>query len=101
MKISSVACRWILAPVCSICEPLESMTMHRLYIIFFLFGRFSVSAPYIFYCPTSHVLFTWPISCIGPHVLLSIIPHAWEIFLEMLTVDRHREFHAVQLLKPV
>jgi hypothetical protein len=63
----------------------------------------------VFYWPIScigphislSIIFYWPISCIGPHISLSIIPHAWEIFLEMLTVDSHWEFHTVQLLKHV
>src|SRR3954469_8053072 len=93
-------CTCKLASVCNTCEPLESMTVHRLYIFSFIRPIFGIG-PHIFTAHNLTCFFTWPISCIGPHVLLSIIPHAWEIFLEMLTVDRHREFHAVHLFQHV
>ncbi|KAK1651147.1 hypothetical protein QYE76_068952 [Lolium multiflorum] len=33
--------------------------------------------------------FLQSISCIGPHISMSILPHTWEIFLEMLAIDSH------------
>src|SRR3954467_9617476 len=95
---SSVARMCKLAPACNVCGPLKSMTVHRLYIFALIRPIFDIG-PHIFAVQYLTCFCTWPISCIGPHVLLSIIPHAWEIFLEMLTVDRHWEFYAVQLFQ--
>src|SRR3954470_5117398 len=102
---SSVARMCKLAPACNVCGPLKSMTVHRLYIFALIRPIFDIG-PHIFAVQYLMCFCIWPISCIGPHVLLSIIscigphvllsiiPHAWEIFLEMLTVDRHWEFYA-------
>src|SRR3954468_13292394 len=64
---------------------LKSMSVHRL----------CLASLYIYF------YFFWPIACIGPHILLSVIPHTWEIFLEMLTIDSNWELHPAQLLTHV
>jgi hypothetical protein len=38
---------------------------------------------------------------IGLHILLPILPHAWEVLLEMLAVDGHWELHTIQLFKHI
>jgi hypothetical protein len=65
------------------------MVVHRLLYIYIFFGKFHVSPPSLYglMCP---------IGC-----LLSIIPHAREILLEMLTVDSYWELYIIQLLKHI
>ena len=45
--------------------------------------------------------FYWPIFIHRPPYLVLVLPHAWEIFLKMLAINSHREFHTIQLLKHV
>jgi hypothetical protein len=60
-----------------------------IFLLFFFSGRFHVSAP-----------FSYSIMCaIG--CLLSIVPHAGEILLEMLAIDSYWELDTVQLLKHI
>ena len=68
---------------------LKSMSVHRLYlcpVVFAYFSKVDICASAVL---CMYIFFYWPISCIGPHISLSVIPHAWEIFLEMLTIDNH------------
>src|SRR3954469_17689387 len=95
---SSVARMCKLAPVCNVCGPLKSMTVHRLYIFALIRPIFDIG-PHILLFNISRAFFSGRFHASAPHVLLSILPHAWEISLEMLTVDRHWEFYAVQLFQ--
>src|SRR4051812_12915827 len=57
------------------------MAVHRLY--FFFLADFMYRPPYFtVHHPTclGNISF-WPISCIGPHISLSIIPHSCKLFL--------------------
>jgi hypothetical protein len=60
-----------------------------IFLLFFFSGRFHVSPPslYSMMCALSY--------------LLSIIPHAGEILLEMLAVDSYWELDTIELLKHI
>ena len=102
---------------CIYLKHLKSMVTHRLSCFSYVFlltnstcwplihhfftGQLNVLA-YPFFLPANSTCWPFSVQPDGSHrLLLLAFPHAREILLEVLAIDRHRELDTIQLLKHV